>query len=197
MPARTAILALFVILTLAPCPAALAVEASEAPNAAPLAVGEPFPDLALSGALSAEQAAYLGVEDAAEPVALNDIQAEVLVLEVFSMYCPHCQHEAPATIELYDLIAERGLDGRVKFIGLGAGNSQAEVDVFRDKYELPFPLFVDFNYEAHQACGAVGTPFFYVLERDGEGYAVAISRLGQMDSPASFLDEIQSATGLE
>ena len=199
MSAYPAATALLVILTLAPCSAALAARASEAPDAHPLAVGEPFPALTLSGTLSAEQAAFLGVEDPAQPVALNDIQARVLILEVFSMYCPHCQREAPETVKLYDLIAARGLDDRMKLVGLGVGNSQTEVDVFRDKYGLPFPLFPDFDFAAHEACGGVGTPYFYVLLRDdnGEGYTVAVSRLGQMESPELFVDEILAATGLE
>lgn len=193
------VVALLAVLTFAPCSAALAVQASEALDAHPLAVGDPFPELILSGTLTAEQAASLGMADGSQPLALTDIPAQVLILEVFSMYCPHCQAEAPDTIVLHDLIAEQGLADRIMMIGLGAGNSQTEVDVFREKYGLPFPLFPDFDFTAHKACGAVGTPYFYVIERgaDQEGYTVAISRLGRMESPEAFLDEIRAATGLE
>lgn len=178
---------------------ALAGQASDAPGAQPLAVGTEFPDMELTGTLTPEQAEELGIENPGPAIHLNDIKAQVLILEVFSMYCPHCQAEAPLTLELYELIAEKGLADQVKMIGLGAGNSQSEVDIFRNKYGLPFALFTDYDLVAHQACGAVGTPYFYVLLREPgqENYTVVISSLGRRDSAQAFLQQVLDATGLK
>jgi peroxiredoxin len=176
---------------------ALALQASEAPRSHPIAEGSAFPDLELNGNLSAEQAAYLGLATG-KTERLSKIKAPFVLLEVFSMYCPHCQREAPVMNEFYKLIAQRGLAEKIKVVGLGAGNSLAEVEIFRAKYGLLFPLFSDPDLIAHQAVGGVGTPYFYLLARDPKTGAltVKLGRLGRMDSPEQFLGDLVSAAGL-
>jgi peroxiredoxin len=185
------------VLVLAAAVPALAVKASVAPGAHPLAVGDPFPDVALPGTLSPEAASYLGLAAGRAGQPLSKVAAEVLVVEVFSMYCPFCQVEAPEVNALFALIDKRGLSNRVKIIGIGAGNSETEVDIFRKKYAVPFPLFADADFAAHKRMGEVGTPFFYILKKrpDG-GYAVASASLGQFDSPAEFLSLITRTAGI-
>ncbi|MBF0481503.1 MAG: TlpA family protein disulfide reductase [Desulfovibrionaceae bacterium] len=186
------------MLVLTAASAALALQASEAPQSRPIPEGSAFPNLKLSGNLSAEQAAYLGLAASDKNPRLSKIKAPFVLLEVFSMYCPHCQREAPAVNELYSLIERRGLAGAIKLAGLGAGNSLAEVEIFRAKYGLLFPLFCDPELTAHQAVGSVGTPYFYLLAKDKKtgAFTVKLSRLGRMDSPEQFLDELAAAAGL-
>jgi len=111
------------------------------------------------------------------------------------MYCPHCQREAPVLNELYALLAKGGHDGKVKMLGIGAGNSAMEVDIYRNKFQTPYPLVADQNFAVHDACGRVGTPYFYVLaKKPGESaYTVVLSRLGRMDSPESFAADVLAA----
>ncbi len=176
---------------------ALAAQASEAPGAKPLAVGSAFPDVTLVGELTPEAAASLGLAPGAARVSLDSLGPEVLVLEVFSMYCPFCQQDAPSVNALNDLIAKRGLSNRIAVVGVGAGNSVAEVEVFRKKFAVPFPLFADPDFVVHGRVGKVGTPFFYVLrKKPGGGYVVAGASLGVMDSPAEFLSRITRAAGI-
>ncbi len=172
-------------------------EASEAMGAHPLAVGAAFPNISLSGALSPAQAESLGLPSPKTPVPVNAIRADALVIEVFSMYCPFCQKEAPTVNALHDLIGRRGLSNRVKLIGIGAGNSETEVDVFRNQYDVAFPLFSDAGFAAHKALGEVGTPYFYVLKKGPDGsFTVVHGSLGRMESPEAFLSEITRKTGL-
>jgi peroxiredoxin len=187
----------FLILALSGAETALAIEASQTPQSRPIAEGAAFPDLKLNGNLSAEQAAYLGLA-AGRTGRLSRIKAPFVLIEVFSMYCPHCQREAPVMNELYALIAGRGLAGDIKVVGLGAGNSLAEVEIFRAKYGLLFPLFSDPELIAHQAVGGVGTPYFYLLAKNPKTGAltVKLGRLGRMDSPERFLNDLISAAGL-
>ncbi|WP_300160689.1 TlpA disulfide reductase family protein [Solidesulfovibrio sp.] len=176
---------------------ALAVEASEAPGAKPLAVGSAFPDVTLVGELSPEAAASLGLAPGPARASLNSLRPEVLVFEVFSMYCPFCQKDAPSVNALNELVAKRGLSNRIAVIGVGAGNSATEVEVFRKTFAVPFPLFADPDFAVHGQVGKVGTPFFYVLKKKPDGgYVVAGASLGVMDSPAEFLSRITRAAGI-
>lgn len=192
------LLTLTLALVLAAGPA-LAGGASESPSADPLAPGAVFPNLSLTGTLTEEQATALGLAGTNTPVALDALKAEVLIVEVFSMYCPFCQQEALTVNALQDLVNRLGLAERIKLIGLGVGNSEAEVSIFQKKYHIPFPLFVDPEFTAHKAIGEVGTPYFYVLRRKAghKDFTVQSGTLGRMASPEAFLTEVVRKAGLK
>jgi peroxiredoxin len=172
-----------------------AMEATDSPASHPLPVGSAMPDLLLRGEISPEQLAHLGLKGPA-PRHLSEIQAKHVILVAFSMYCPHCQREAPALVELNALIQRRGFGGDLKLIGVGIGNSDFEVEVFRDKYGVTFPLFSDPDFQANKEIGEVGTPFFYVLsmDRNTKQIRVVDTMLGRMDSAGAYLEQVLSAT---
>ena len=174
----------------------LAMEASDSPGSHPLPVGSAMPDLLLRGEITAEHLAHLGLKGPA-PHSLSAIKAKTVILVAFSMYCPHCQREAPALNEMNTLIADRGLAGDVKLIGVGIGNSDFEVQVFQQKYAVTFPLFSDPDFKVNKDIGEVGTPFFYVLNLDPStgAFLVVDTLLGRMTSADAFLDHALKAAG--
>lgn len=165
------------------------------PLAAQAAEDVPFPDLTVTGQLSQWDRAYLGVES--DTVRIADIEAEFLLLEVFSMYCPICQRDAPRVNEVYEAIQDRGLGDRIKFVGVGTGNTPFEVTFFKDKYNVPFPLFHDQNYTAHKALGELGTPTFYVLRMGGDQPEVLLRKTGEAKDADWLLQTVLKTTGLQ
>jgi len=174
---------------------ALAMEASDNTASHPLPVGSVMPDLQLQGELSPEHIAALGLEGVA-PYALSKIKAKTIILVAFSMYCPHCQREAPLLNELAGLLKSRGLDKDVKLIGVGIGNSDFEVQVFQKKYAVTFPLFSDPEFKTNKEIGEVGTPFFYVLNISPETKEIRVvnTMLGRMKSAEAFLEQAMKAS---
>lgn len=156
-------------------------------------------DLELPGPLTREQADYLGVPKDAASFRLSEIKGEYLLLEVFSMYCPHCQREAPRVNELYRAVAASPYAGRILFLGLGAGNSAFEVDVFRKQYKVPFPLFADPDFLIHKAVGQVGTPCFLFLKLPGQGQGLPIldSLIGGFGDTQAYLQRLVRAGRIE
>ena len=64
---------------------------------------------------------YLGLKDNAKPV-LKDVDADLIIFEFLSIYCPSCQRQAPIFNELYSAITEDdSLRSRMKMIGLDCG----------------------------------------------------------------------------
>lgn len=128
------------------------------------AVGEQLVEIRLTTPESSDWRAYLGLpSESGEGFAPSQITAKLLVIEIFSMYCPYCQREAPAVNRLYQAIqAAETLRDQVKMIGIGVGNSAFEVDLFRKHYQIEFPLFPDEAFVVHKALGDVRTPFFII-----------------------------------
>jgi len=110
---------------------------------------------------------YLGVKGK-DSFMITDVKSDLVLVQLFSMYCPICQREAGDVNELYRMIHEEGLDDSIKILALAPGNSAFEVSVFREQYDVPFPMFPDADFEWHKRLGEVGTPTFYAVStRDG------------------------------
>lgn len=164
----------------------------------PPAQGAVFPGLTFPGPQRSEDRAYLGLAGPG-PFKLTQLQAPVVIIEIFSMYCPICQKEAPLINELYQAIEkDPQLKGQVKLIGIGAGNTLFEVDFFKKKYQVPFPLLPDENFVLHKALGETRTPYFFAVKLDkGQPPRVIYSELGGIKSLESFLHTIRKSAGLK
>jgi len=160
--------------------------------------GETLPEINLAVPQKSEHRSYLGL-----PVSglfkIPDIKARVILIEIFSMYCPHCQKEAPEINEMYKLVEDKpNLRGKIKLIGIGAGNSPYEVEIFRKTYNIPFPLFSDGDFSIHDILGEVRTPYFIGIKINDDGsHKVFYSRLGGIEKADKFLELILRLAGLK
>ncbi len=176
----------------------LSLALQPSPVRADLAVGQSFPNLTFSGALSGADRAYLGLTRPG-PFSLKDIQAQYVLVEIFSDSCPHCMLAAPGVNRLYRLIEGnpklRGKDGRpavLKMMAVGFYGKAAAMEVWRIKYEVPFPLIPDPQAEVGKALDIPGTPTYVVLDQQGR---VLFVQAGELGSPQKFLRQILAKLG--
>jgi peroxiredoxin len=157
-----------------------------------------LPDFQLPVPADAAHRQYLGLQGKGL-FKISQVKAKAVIIEIFSMYCPYCQREAPNINKLYRRIeSDPQLGGKVKIIGVGAGNSPFEVNIFRKEYRIPFPLFADNNFTIHKCLGETRTPYFFVVATgSGTPPKVIYSKLGGIEDLDAFLKTIRVRAGIE
>ena len=165
------------------------------------AVGGQLPDFTLPAPKDSADKSYLGVSGGLFSGAFKipQIKASVVLIEIFSMYCPHCQAEAPNVNILFNKIESNpALKGKIKMIGIGTGNSDYEVGIFKKKYNVPFPLFPDGDFKLHKLLGEPRTPYFIGVRINPDGtHQVFYSKLGAFEGVDGFLNQIIKLSGLK
>jgi peroxiredoxin len=161
------------------------------------AIGESLPSFKLPIPEDSRSQNYLGLSGTGQ-FTVAQIQARVVIIQIFSMYCPVCQKEASRVNKLHRKIQKRkDLKDKIRMIGIGTGNTPFEVSFFQKKYEVPFPLFSDEDLSIHKILGELRTPYFIgvKINRDGSN-EVFYSRLGQFRDVDSFLKRIVELSGI-
>lgn len=168
---------------------AIAVAAAES---IPPKVGTALPDIDLLMPDNSADRKYLGLPSGGKTFQVGRIKAKVLIIQIYSMYCPYCQADAPNVNRLYGLLESNpALTGKVKLIGIGAGNTSFEVATYKKKYSIAFPLIPDADFKIHKIIGEVRTPYFIVVKiTDGGRNEVVYSRLGALEDIEQFLGQI-------
>ncbi|OGQ02947.1 MAG: hypothetical protein A2026_02305 [Deltaproteobacteria bacterium RBG_19FT_COMBO_46_12] len=130
---------------------------------------------------------------------IQQIKAKAVVIKVFNLYCPICQSTASAMAELYHRIENNpDLKGKMKLIGIGAGNNLLEVEVFKQNHDIPFPIFPDEDFKIHKTLGEVRTPFFIATKMTGDGsHEIVYTHLGGLTDARAFLDLMIEAYGIK
>jgi thiol-disulfide isomerase/thioredoxin len=160
--------------------------------------GEVLPVISLPIPKNSDERNYLGLSGSGL-FKIPQVKTKVVIVEIFSMYCPYCQKDAPGVNELYRLIENNpDIKNKIKLIGIGAGNSFYEVEVYKKTYTVPFPLFPDKDFTIHKACGEVRTPYFMVVKINEDGtHQIVHNQLGNYPGAEPFLELVLKASGLK
>ena len=164
----------------------------------PPKVGSALPEIELLKPNNSADLKYLGLSGSGF-FKINQIKARVVIIEIFSMYCPYCQAEAPNVNRLYAVIeGNSALKEKIKIIGIGIGNSQFETGIFKKKYTVAVPLIPDADFKLHKIMGEVRTPYFIVVKlNSGKHPEVIYSKLGALENNDIFLEQIVKSSGLK
>ncbi|MBI4774680.1 MAG: TlpA family protein disulfide reductase [Deltaproteobacteria bacterium] len=121
--------------------------------------GDTFPEVTMPAPRAAGDKAYLGLGTAPD-FTLNQVSADVILVELLSVYCYSCQKQAPIFNKLYELIeGDPKARGRIKLLGIAVGSEDLEIDEFRREYKVTFPIIQDPEFEIYHELGGTRTPF--------------------------------------
>jgi thiol-disulfide isomerase/thioredoxin len=148
----------------------------------PVGFAIPFPNLTFTQTLFKGEQAYLGIPQK-KSFSFKEIRGNLILIEFISTYCVSCQRQAPIFNELYSSIEkDPKLKGKVKIIGIAAGNNLKEVEIYKKEYKVPYPIISDSKFDAHTAVGSPRTPFSIWVRKDTQGKCIVVStHLGLMD----------------
>ena len=171
----------------------LLVPAVASAETRPVGLAVSFPNLSFQQVLSKEEHAYLEVPSG-KPFTFQEIRGELILVEFLSVYCVNCQRQAPVLNGLYAAIdQDKTLRGKIKIIGIAAGNNSREVERFKKEYNIAYPLMSDLRFDAHTAVGSPRTPFSTWVRKERRGTGIVVStHLGLMDSQETALKETRA-----
>lgn len=164
----------------------------------PPKVGSPLPEMELPMPGNSGYLKYLGLRSFGKTFRIGQIKAKIAIIQIYSMYCPYCQAEAPNVNRLYELIENNpAFKDKIKIIGIGAGNTPFEIETYKKKYAIAFPLIPDEDFNIHKIVGEVRTPYFIAVKINAGGRTEVIySRLGALENNNLFLAQIARLAGL-
>ncbi len=155
--------------------------AALAPEKPQVFFGGDFPEVSLPVPPLAAERAYLGLKEEVGDFAPSRIEGELVLVELLNVYCPHCQMQTAAYNELFRLIeSDPATRGRIKLLGIAVGNHAEEVALFRERFQLPYPVVADPDFKIHRKIGGGATPYTIYLRQTSPGQpgVVAGTHLG-------------------
>ena len=160
----------------------------------PVTAGEDFPDLVLNRNLSKADHRYLGVKKSKQGTfRISEINADLILLEILSVYCPSCQHQAPVFVNLYNMIEnDPRVRGKIKMIGIAAGNNEREIETFKKRYHVPFPIVPDEKFEILDIIGSTRAPFNILIRKSGKEMVIAHAHLGVVADPDPYFKDMNT-----
>jgi peroxiredoxin len=166
-----------------------------------ITAGDFFPEFSFPMTLSRGEVEYLGLPTKflglvkGDTFSLKDIQGDIIVVEYMNKHCFSCQLQAPVMNQVFETVGkDPQLRGKVKFVAIGVGNTQTELDSFKAEKKIPFPMIPDTKFKAYEAIGDPGaTPFTLIIRKSDSGMVVARAKIGLTKAPGVFIKGIQDA----
>jgi hypothetical protein len=123
----------------------------------------------------------------------GEMNVDLWLIEVFNVYCAACNRMAPYMSELHAKIEkDPELKGKVKMIGIGAGNDIWDIDEYTDRYS--YPIVPDEDYVFHNLVGQPPTPFLLFAKPYGQGRLLVVdSHLGVIEDSDKLLSLVKKA----
>lgn len=155
---------------------------------------ELFPILVFRETLAKEFKTYLGLSTWKNKISIKDISGSVFIFEIFSTYCTSCPRNVPILNEVYSIIENNpALRGKIKIIGIAVGNNKKEVEIFMKEHNVLYPIFTDYNFEAHRVLGSPRVPYTIFVKRNAKGENVIVCKTeGILGSSKEVIDKINS-----
>lgn len=111
-----------------------------------------------------------------DPVALDGLRGEAVLLNVWATWCAPCRIEIPELQALHEEHHGRGL--RVVGVTVDSRTAMTDVRAFIDEFGMTYDIWWDPDHSALNLFRASGVPFSVLIDRDGR---IAWRHLGMFE----------------
>lgn len=159
-----------------------------------LGVGEIFPACRLVILDSKRDRAYLQIAHKERGIALDDIESDFILIEIYNELCSQCIDEVKNYKAVFQKISEDdALKQKVKVIGIGAGSKRRSVAKFRKHEAIQFPLFADEKWGIFNCLGRPTLPVSYLVYRQNGKRRIVLVQSGHIGSTDKMMGRIRTA----
>lgn len=131
--------------------------------------GDYFPEVILKAPATSKDSAYLGTAEG-QPFKISDIKADLVVVEIGSVFCGVCQKMVDVFNEVYSLIESNPeTKGRIKMMGIFIGDIPSDIKLFREGLKVRYPIIPDEKFDVHKEVGNKYTPFTVFVRQNSNG----------------------------
>jgi hypothetical protein len=163
-----------------------------------ITAGDFFPEFSFPMLQAKSDVDYLGLPTKffglirGETFSLQEVKADLICLEFLNKYCFSCQLQAPVLSQVFSRVdKDPQLKGRIKFIGIGEGNNEKEVESFKAEKQVPFPFLADPKFLVYESIGEPGVaPLSLHLRKTDAGLLVTYLKAGLTKDPDRILKEL-------
>jgi peroxiredoxin len=152
-------------------------------------VGQVVANAKFKAPITEDGAKYLGLAKA-DAFALQDVKAPFVLVEQFNTSCPHCMAQAPVMNQLFEKVqGDAALKDKLKFIGAGQGNEEAQLKMWQAFHKVPFPLVPDPDNSFGKALNFTPYPVTVILDKTGK---ILFVHIGSFENADEVLTKIKA-----
>ena len=96
-------------------------------------------------------------------LALSDLRGDIVLVNVFASWCGPCRAETPHLVEVFDKVDNEGIE----FVGLNLSESFDAVRIFKDEFDINFPLLLNQDGRLTEIYQPIGLPTSWFIDADG------------------------------
>ena len=98
-----------------------------------------------------------------EPVSLEGLRGQVVLVNFWATWCKPCEDEMPAMERLYQALRDEGLE----LLAISVDDEASVVEAFGERLNLTFPLLLDPAKDVADAYQTFRFPESFLIDREG------------------------------
>lgn len=118
---------------------------------------------------------------------LSDYKGKGVFLNFWGTWCEPCKEEMPHMEKMSKEYKDKG----VEVLTVNVGESEFQVNKFKEQYGLTFPMTIDKTKEVQQAYGVNPLPATYMINADGEVEEIIIGGLVKEEQVRELFEKVK------